>query len=434
MRPDGTLFMPSAVAGHNWTIGFGNWFGAETLTFAPLASDGGVGPDKDFLFFTNDGTTSWAYLFNHDGELLLPKQPDGGSPELMAATVKYVNDAIGGGATEQQLSNVGGGVELGKANFGVLLPVRTLHNPDGNILIEVDGVDDNNVNFSMIASPQFESLGLTGGMVANSVHVAGGATSDVDPVDPKDLVRLSYFESHTGLVYVNLTGANTINGVKTFNETIQAQGGIGWPAGSIGGSLVLNLTFHSHGEPTTNFDTFDITATAKTLVRKDYVDFLLGGKSDTDHDHGNYLLNTTDTLAGNLTVTGQGFSNQVSDIGDAASRMARKDYVDLVGASDIKLKENIVYNETAGAIDMLYNFPICEWDFKEESGYSGHDYGFIAQEFDLHMPHLITQMGDIKGINYTRLVGTLWAQNKAQQDRLDKLEARLAVLEGILGE
>ncbi|RKZ82219.1 MAG: hypothetical protein DRQ39_10985, partial [Gammaproteobacteria bacterium] len=433
----GSLYFPSAEAARNWTIGFGDWFGAEVLTFAPTASGGGIGPDKGYVFLTNDGIDDHAYYMNSVGELLLPKQPDGASPELMAATVKYVNDAIGGDATEQQLSNVGGGVELGKANSGIFLPLRTLGNTDDNITITLNG---DLVEIDL--ADQVDVIGIGAETIfADNIGSELRMWCNGEPTLDEDVVTLHYFEQNTALLYVNLTGPNTISGIKTFNESIAAVGGIGWTAGAVGSTLNLDSTFHCNGKPTTDYSVGS-GDTSDTLSTKGYVDYvgqlLDAAKADTDHNHsgvyspvshnhsGVYLPIGGGTITGALHVNSTLSSSTFNQQGPIYSNFG---VLTNVNPCDARLK-NSIENLSYGLPEVMQ---LISRRFKYNEGGDSWTYGFIAQELQAVMPEYVVENGEYLGIRGD-FIPVLVNAIQSQQDRLDKLEARLAFLEGILGE
>lgn len=444
-NPDGGLLLPATAVDESWSIGFADYLGVEVLSIGPIDNVGGI-DSRGTVIFT-EATTG--FLFQPDGQLVLPRQPTGGDDDLMAATKKYVDDTVGGGAGESNTaSNQGGGIELAiLPKVGVDLPFRTLNAVDANITITLNG---NLVDVAMASTLALTSIGLTGGIISETGVFNTSLAVTVAPALGTEVVNLDYFNANTD--FVDKTTAQTINGIKTFNESIDAIGGIGWTAGAIGSSLTLNTTLHSTGEPTTDFVTSG--GDVDTLVRKDYVDVGTGLLAAVDATK----VDKTITVTGGTGLSGGGAlsSNQVISVDSSVVReniantftvipkhnipittstqMVTRAYVDLA-VSDERLKENIVDADCDKAIQMLETYRVREFDWKDDQtiGHAGHDFGFIAQEVEEHSPHMVGEMAGTKAIAKNRLIGVLWAQNKGQQDKINELETRLARLESLVG-
>jgi hypothetical protein len=124
----------------------------------------------------------------------------------------------------------------------------------------------------------------------------------LEPTADNHAARKDYVDSLTGNT-VNLTGDQTITGIKTFNDDTNFGNATvgnnlnvwGTIAGLAGGSFTGNVT--GSAQPTASGH----------FTRKDYVDNGLAGKSNTNHTHSNYVTtNTTQTITGikNFTATG----------------------------------------------------------------------------------------------------------------------------------
>jgi len=105
--------------------------------------------------------------------------------------------------------------------------------------------------------------------------------------------------------------------------------------------------------------------------------------------------------------------------------------LDIVGVvnegSDERLKENIVSADQVLAVELLYQDLAKQFD-RIDTGKS--EWGFIAQQIRGVMPSLISEdENGFLSMAYSKVTAYLWAQNQAQQTRLDDLEARLVALE-----
>jgi len=105
-------------------------------------------------------------------------------------------------------------------------------------------------------------------------------------------------------------------------------------------------------------------------------------------------------------------------------------YVDgaINNPSDIQLKDNIEeleLNET----NKLINLKPCKFTFKNDITNHIH-YGFIAQDFEIEYPNLISikpdkNMTNIKAINYLEIIPLLVSKIQIMQMEIDQLKEKI---------
>lgn len=105
-------------------------------------------------------------------------------------------------------------------------------------------------------------------------------------------------------------------------------------------------------------------------------------------------------------------------------------YVDgvIVNPSDINLKDNITLlnlDET----NKIMNLKPSKFTLKDDPTNHNH-YGFIAQDFELEYPDLISikpdkHMANIKAINYLEIIPLLVSKIQIMQTEIDELKAKL---------
>jgi hypothetical protein len=109
--------------------------------------------------------------------------------------------------------------------------------------------------------------------------------------------------------------------------------------------------------------------------------------------------------------------------------------------SDIKLKENIT--NAGSQWNDLKALQIRKYNFKEETGQQTHtQIGLVAQEVELVSPGLVTESPDrdeegndlgtvTKSVNYSVLYMKAVKALQEAMERIESLEAKVAVLEGV---
>lgn len=131
---------------------------------------------------------------------------------------------------------------------------------------------------------------------------------------------------------------------------------------------------------------------------------------------------TTDNLRINSLGVGMAASTTAGRI-DASN--------DIVGfsTSDIRLKKDISVIENASKLLSQLRGVSYVWDEQSKAvhGYSGKDYGIIAQDVEKVFPEMI-QYRDTgyMAVRYERLIGVLVAALNEQNLRIEQLEARLS--------
>jgi len=295
----------------------------------------------------------------------------------------------------------------------------------------------------------------------NGIDITGSTIS----VDLGDSYLV--FDGTTGALKVNTLGiattatAQTISGAKTFTATLESQGQT-WTSGlypradityNLGSATFRWGTAYLYNIVSDNYCTFKGTTDCQgtTLLRNTYPPttntYYLG--TDTNRfsvvhatnfwEGGTALafkyvsLSANQSIGGNKSFTGFPSTTYVTGNGTAAT-LARKDYVDFL-SSDVAWKENISPTDAEFAISALYSLQSVNFDWKEGAPKSGNSFGFIAQEVEDLLPDIVSEYADgKKGYDMSALVGLLWAQNRAQQERIEALEKAVESLLVARGE
>lgn len=97
--------------------------------------------------------------------------------------------------------------------------------------------------------------------------------------------------------------------------------------------------------------------------------------------------------------------------------------------SDERLKDNIT--PLTGSLEKLSQVDAYEFDWNDNSPFTGHDIGVIAQEIEAIHPELVdTQEDGYKVVKYDKLSTFLLSVVKAQQTQIEDLQSRVSNLEG----
>ncbi len=101
-------------------------------------------------------------------------------------------------------------------------------------------------------------------------------------------------------------------------------------------------------------------------------------------------------------------------------------------SSDRRFKDNL--SPITDALVKVNKLTGYEFDWNEnQSTYTGHDYGVVAQEVEEVLPELVqTREDGYKAVKYEKLVAVLIEGMKEQQTRIETLEDRISVLEQLL--
>ena len=94
-------------------------------------------------------------------------------------------------------------------------------------------------------------------------------------------------------------------------------------------------------------------------------------------------------------------------------------------SSDRRLKDNL--SPIPNALEKVSKLTGYEFDWNEnQSAYTGHDYGVVAQEVEAVMPELVqTREDGYKAVKYDKIVAVLIEAIKEQQKQIDELKAKL---------
>lgn len=91
--------------------------------------------------------------------------------------------------------------------------------------------------------------------------------------------------------------------------------------------------------------------------------------------------------------------------------------------SDERLKDNITIIDSA--IEKVEKFDGVSFDWKENSGHSGRDYGVIAQQIEKVLPEIVATRDDgFKAVRYEKLIPVLIEAIKELNLKIKKLETK----------
>tara|TARA_R110000851_G_scaffold328599_1_gene499594 strand:- start:98 stop:622 length:525 start_codon:yes stop_codon:yes gene_type:complete len=98
--------------------------------------------------------------------------------------------------------------------------------------------------------------------------------------------------------------------------------------------------------------------------------------------------------------------------------------------SDRRLKENI--QSLPSQLENIMLLKPCEFDFREGSGFAGHQIGFIAQELQEVYPDAVAEGDDgmLQIAGWSKQEARLVSALQGAVEKINQLETRIAALEG----
>lgn len=102
--------------------------------------------------------------------------------------------------------------------------------------------------------------------------------------------------------------------------------------------------------------------------------------------------------------------------------------------SDVSLKHNINNIDSSMSVIMGLEPVTFEWNFANDSLMNGTHSGFIAQQVDTVLPHVVkTGAGGLKTVAYTEIIPYLVSALQEEHVRNNQLESRLDSLTSVVG-
>lgn len=144
-------------------------------------------------------------------------------------------------------------------------------------------------------------------------------------------------------------------------------------------------------------------------------------------------VNTSATFAGVVTISNTGVSignSTVSANLTIFGNIVTSNNISGFSPSDANLKDHVSEIDPYKALSAVIAVPGVEFDWKKESGLSGHDLGIIAQSIEPFFGEIVrTDEKGYKNVNYTKLIPVLLQAIRAQQTIIAALENRVTNLE-----
>lgn len=255
---------------------------------------------------------------------------------------------------------------------------------------------------------------------------------------------------------VNSTGGNntSVGYQAVYNANSNNNTGLGYRAG-FGATSGANNTFlgYQAGDNLTTgsnnliigYDIDAPSATASNQLNIGNIIFGTGVSGTGTTIAGNVGIGTTSpwrTLSVAGTVAFSGLTSSAT--GNALCITTAKDVTDAGGGtctpSSLRFKENVLDLPNGQALSILERLRVVSFDYTKETanGEQPHAYGLIAEEVEEIDSRLVDYGtdGSVFSLHFERITGLLVqavqelaANDKAQDDRLDELEARLEALE-----
>jgi len=399
---EGAFRIQGEDVNHAWNIQHGTYFGVpDTLGIGAIR--GGVYQQNAVAILTSAIS---GFTFNIDGSCVASRSTNAGDDDYAYATKDYVLAQIPGtGGQDNTSSNVGSGANLAKNKSGIDLPFRTLTTDNTFVnMVITENTDEVDISLS-------QNLWINDIVVGNLATFGIAPQSNADAVADNELVRMSQY-NNLFFAFVALAGDQTVAGKKTFS-TCPVSNDLATESNEL---ITLGQALGGFAQATTY-----LTAGSG----------LTGGGSlagDRSFSVNNTVLRTS---GGQVLVNESTIGYNAATASN--NSLTSKGYV-IIMTSDERLKENIVDADLYASYRLLDTIPVREFDWNELSDRVGHEYGFIAQDFEREAPELTARDSQgMLGIKQRDLTARLWAQNKIQKDKIADLELRLARIEEYIG-
>ena len=267
--------------------------------------------------------------------------------------------------------------------------------------------------------------GVKGAMqiVRNTSPGGGGSILEMTATRGTDVNSYTIVQNGDGLGTVSFGGADG----NEFVAAAQIQGSVDGVPGDndMPGRLMFSTTADGAATVTehmriTNGGFIGIGTTAPNATTKVHI---VGSSTDAN--------SALDLQKGSgTTTTSQVFVRFFAPAGSGSITANGASAATFTGYSDRRLKENI--KPLSSQLDNIMALKPSEFDFREGSGYSGHQIGFIAQEFQEVYPDAVIPGDDgmLQIAGWSKQEARLVSALQGAVEKINQLEERIALLEG----
>ena len=250
---------------------------------------------------------------------------------------------------------------------------------------------------------QIDQQALSNGSSNVVWSVIAGSNASLTLNNDKSLNFQNWITGDTGVLVVTQDGTGGHN--LTFSDPHTFLGTTGYTPSSPAGAVdVLGVYY--------NGSRFYITVGSSTAA---------GDTITINANTNNNVLTATGntgTIQGENNMTFNGSTLQVTGI------IRASDDIIAFASSDEKLKDNIL--PISNAVEKVKQLSGVEFDWNEnQTTYSGHDVGVIAQEIEEVFPSLVRESSEgYKQVKYEKLVGVLIEAIKELKVEIDQLKQK----------
>ncbi len=250
---------------------------------------------------------------------------------------------------------------------------------------------------------QIDQQVLSNSSAAVTWTVTQGSNSSLTLNNDKTLSLSGWITGDTGVIVVtqDSTGGHNL----TFSDPHTFLGTTGYTPSSPGGAVdVLGVYF--------NGSRYYITVGSSTAA------------GDTITINGNTNNNVLTATGNTGTIQGEtGMTYNGTKLAVTGTIEASSDIV-AFSSSDKRLKDNVL--PITNAVEKIKQLSGVEFDWNEnQSTYSGHDIGVIAQEIEEIFPSIVRESSEgYKQVKYEKLVSVLIEAIKEQQIQIDQLKQK----------
>ena len=250
---------------------------------------------------------------------------------------------------------------------------------------------------------QIDQQALSNGSSNVVWSVIAGSNASLTLNNDKSLDFQNWITGDTGVLVVTQDGTGGHN--LTFSDPHTFLGTTGYTPSSPAGAVdVLGVYY--------NGSRFYITVGSSTAA---------GDTITINANTNNNVLTATGntgTIQGENNMTFNGSTLQVTGI------IRASDDIIAFASSDEKLKDNIL--PISNAVEKVKQLSGVEFDWNEnQTTYSGHDVGVIAQEIEEVFPSLVRESSEgYKQVKYEKLVGVLIEAIKELKIEIDQLKQK----------
>jgi len=271
-------------------------------------------------------------------------------------------------------------------------------------------------------------------VVANDYYKKNELAKVATSGDYNDLSNKPEFPDTSN--FVTLTGSQTIDSYKKFNEYVQFMKGF-QVVGQVSGDLDVGNSISIGEGKYVNISSF--SGGGLITVRRDgnQVGYLAAEGNygiitlcrDTSYGLGAVLKGNTSSSEGSmLELYNSNGTNTIKLVANDGKGYAKNGWFQL---SDKLLKQNI--QTISGATDMIIKLRGVYFEWKDKNTFSdGQQVGFIAQEVNKVIPSIVSKNDEYYTVDYSRITPLLVESIKEQQKQILALKADIEGLKMII--